>query len=209
MKVLVKEKIADSGVELLRQNFEVELGLEMTDQELSEEIAAYDAILIRSATKMTAELIERGERLKVIGRAGTGVDNVDIPAATRRGVIVANAPESNSVAAAEHTLALMLALCRNVPQAHAVAGRRALGEVELQGGRALREDDRHRRLRQDRAARREASPELRDGHRGLRQVRLGERFRELGVDGVDNLEDLLGEQTSSPCTCRRRPTRST
>ncbi len=68
---------------------------------------------------MTAELIERAERLKVIGRAGTGVDNVDIPAATRRGVIVANAPESNSVAAAEHTLALMLALCRNVPQAHA------------------------------------------------------------------------------------------
>src|SRR5262249_56617687 len=86
--------------------------------ELGEEIAAYAAILIRSATKMSAELIERADRLKVIGRAGTGVDNVDIPAATRRGVIVANAPESNSVAAAEHTMALMLALCRNVPQAH-------------------------------------------------------------------------------------------
>ena len=118
MTVLVKEKIADSGVDLLRQNFDVDLGLEMSDEELSEAIGGYDAILIRSATKMTAELIERGDRLKVIGRAGTGVDNVDIPAATQRGVIVANAPESNSVAAAEHTLALMLALCRNVPQAH-------------------------------------------------------------------------------------------
>ena len=119
MKVLVKEKIADAGVELLRANFDVDLGLEMSDDELREEIGAYDAILIRSATKLTAELIDRADRLKVIGRAGTGVDNVDIPAATRRGIVVANAPESNSVAAAEHTLALMLALFRNVPQAHA------------------------------------------------------------------------------------------
>jgi len=118
MKVLVKEKIADSGVDLLKQNFEVDLGLEMSDEELAEAIGAYDAILIRSATKLTAELIERAGNLKVIGRAGTGVDNVDIPAATRRGIVVANAPESNSVAAAEHTLALALALFRNVPQAH-------------------------------------------------------------------------------------------
>ncbi|HEY5054028.1 MAG TPA: phosphoglycerate dehydrogenase [Solirubrobacterales bacterium] len=118
MKVLVKEKIADSGVDLLRANFDVDLGLEMSNEELGEAIGAYDAILIRSATKLTADLIERADNLKVIGRAGTGVDNVDIPAATRRGIIVANAPESNSVAAAEHTLALMLALFRNVPQAH-------------------------------------------------------------------------------------------
>jgi len=118
MKVLVKEKIADSGVDLLRQNFDVDLGLEMSDDELAEAIGAYDAILIRSATTMTPDLIARADNLKVIGRAGTGVDNVDIPAATRRGIVVANAPESNSVAAAEHTLALALALFRNVPQAH-------------------------------------------------------------------------------------------
>jgi D-3-phosphoglycerate dehydrogenase len=118
MKVLVKEKIADSGVDLLRESFEVELGLDMSDEELGDAIGSYDAILVRSATQVTQELIERADRLKVIGRAGTGVDNVDIPAATRRGIVVANAPESNSVAAAEHTLALMLALCRNVPQAH-------------------------------------------------------------------------------------------
>jgi D-3-phosphoglycerate dehydrogenase len=118
VKVLVKERIADSGVSLLRDNFEVELGLEMSDEELGERIGEFDAILIRSATKLTAELIDRAERLKVIGRAGTGVDNVDIGAATKRGIIVANAPESNSVAAAEHTLALALALCRNVPRAN-------------------------------------------------------------------------------------------
>jgi D-3-phosphoglycerate dehydrogenase len=118
LKVLVKERIADSGVELLQRNFEVELGLEMPEEELRERIGEYDAILIRSATKLTADLIARADRLKVIGRAGAGVDNVDVEAATRRGIIVANAPESNSVAAAEHTLALALALFRNVPRAH-------------------------------------------------------------------------------------------
>ena len=75
--------------------------------------------MIRSATKLTADVIERAERLKVIGRAGIGVDNVDVPAATKRGIIVANAPESNIVAAAEHTIAMMLAQVRNIPQAHA------------------------------------------------------------------------------------------
>jgi D-3-phosphoglycerate dehydrogenase / 2-oxoglutarate reductase len=118
-KVLVKEPIAESGVELLRRDFDVELGLDWADGELAERIAEFDGIVIRSATKMTPELIERGTRLRVIGRAGTGVDNVDIPAATKRGILVVNAPESNSVAAAEHTVALALALCRNVPQAHA------------------------------------------------------------------------------------------
>jgi D-3-phosphoglycerate dehydrogenase / 2-oxoglutarate reductase len=118
-KVLVKEKIADSGVELLRADFDVELGLEMADDELRARLPEFDGIVIRSATKLTADLIDNGSRLKVIGRAGTGVDNVDVDAATKRGIVVVNAPESNSVAAAEHTLALALALYRNVPQAHA------------------------------------------------------------------------------------------
>ena len=117
-RVLVKEKIADAGVELLRAEFDVELGIDWDQEELERRIGEFDAILIRSATKMTADLIGRAGRLKVIGRAGTGVDNVDMEAATKRGIIVANAPESNSIAAAEHTLALALALCRNVPQAH-------------------------------------------------------------------------------------------
>jgi len=117
--VLVKEKIAESGVALLREDFDVELGLDMSEDELRERIADFDAIVVRSATKVTADLIERGGRLKVIGRAGTGVDNVDVSAATKRGIVVVNAPESNSVAAAEHTLALALALCRNIPRANA------------------------------------------------------------------------------------------
>ncbi|HWX52861.1 MAG TPA: hydroxyacid dehydrogenase, partial [Solirubrobacteraceae bacterium] len=117
-KVLVKEKIGDSGVNLLREHFEVDLGVDWPEEQLAERIGEYDGILIRSATKMTAELIGRAEHLRVIGRAGVGVDNVDVEAATRRGIVVANAPESNVVTAAEHTMALLLALARNVPQAH-------------------------------------------------------------------------------------------
>ena len=137
-RVLVKEQIADSGVDLLRENFEVEIGTDWDDGQLPERIGEFDAIVIRSATKVTAELIERAERLKVIGRAGIGVDNVDVAAATKRGIVVANAPESNAIAAAEHTVALMLALCRNVPQAHGslTAGRwerSAFGGIEVYG----------------------------------------------------------------------------
>jgi len=118
-RVLVKEKIGDSGVELLREHFDVEIGIDWEEGELERRIGGYEGILIRSATKMTAELIEKAERLQVIGRAGVGVDNVDVQAATKRGIVVANAPQSNVVTAAEHTMALLLALARNVPQAHA------------------------------------------------------------------------------------------
>jgi D-3-phosphoglycerate dehydrogenase / 2-oxoglutarate reductase len=135
-RILVKEKIADSGVDLLRQRFDVDLGVDWNDEQLAERIGAYHGILIRSATKLTADLIARGERLKVIGRAGVGVDNVDVEAATKRGIIVANAPQSNVITAAEHTVALLLALARNVPQAHgALVGgrweRSKWGGVEL------------------------------------------------------------------------------
>jgi D-3-phosphoglycerate dehydrogenase / 2-oxoglutarate reductase len=117
-KVLVKEKIGDSGIELLKEHFDVDLGIDWSDEELAERIGSYEGIVIRSATKMTPELIDRAKNLRAIGRAGVGVDNVDVPAATRRGIVVANAPESNVVTAAEHTLALLLALARNVPQAN-------------------------------------------------------------------------------------------
>jgi D-3-phosphoglycerate dehydrogenase / 2-oxoglutarate reductase len=112
----VREQIADAGVELLRARFDVDVD---GDSPLEEVIGGYDAIVIRSATKLTADLIERGERLKVIGRAGVGVDNVDVAAATRRGIVVANAPDSTVVSAAEHTVGLLVALARNIPQAHA------------------------------------------------------------------------------------------
>src|SRR5436190_1856172 len=116
-RVLVKEKIADAGVDLLREHFDVDVRTDMGEDELPGAIGDYDAIVIRSATKLTAEVIEHAERLKVIGRAGIGVDNVDVPAATKRGIIVANAPESNIIAAAEHTMAMLLARVRNIPQA--------------------------------------------------------------------------------------------
>jgi D-3-phosphoglycerate dehydrogenase len=118
-RVLVAEKIGDSGVDLLRAHFDVELGVGWSREELAERIGDYDGILIRSATKLDAELISKARRLKAVGRAGVGVDNVDVAAATKRGIVVANAPQSNVITAAEHTMALLLALARNVPQAHA------------------------------------------------------------------------------------------
>jgi len=117
-RVLVKEKIADAGVELLREHFDVDVLTDMSEDDLRGAIGEYDAIVIRSATKLTEDVIQHATRLKVIGRAGIGVDNVDVPAATKQGIIVANAPESNIVAAAEHTIAMMLAQVRNIPQAH-------------------------------------------------------------------------------------------
>jgi D-3-phosphoglycerate dehydrogenase len=118
-RILVAEKIGESGVALLREHADVDVKTDWADGELAEAIGAYDGILVRSATKVTADLIERATNLKVIGRAGVGVDNVDVVAATKRGIIVANAPQSNVVTAAEHTMALLLALARNIPQAHA------------------------------------------------------------------------------------------
>jgi D-3-phosphoglycerate dehydrogenase len=118
-RVLVREDVGDSGLAVLREHFDVETGFDWTVEELGDRLAPFHGILIRSATKLTAGLIARGTSLRVIGRAGVGVDNVDVDAATKRGIVVANAPQSNVVTAAEHTVALLLALARNIPQAHA------------------------------------------------------------------------------------------
>ena len=131
--VLVRERIAEAGVDLLRARFDVEVDF---DGDLAEQIEDYDAIIVRSATRVTAELIERAPRLKVIGRAGVGVDNVDVSAATKRGIVVVNAPQSTVVSAAEHTIGLLLALVRSIPQAYAALKegrweRSRFGGVEL------------------------------------------------------------------------------
>ena len=118
-RVLVAEKIGDSGVALLREHFDVDVATGLSPDELGERIGEYDGILIRSATTLDGELLAKATRLRAVGRAGVGVDNVDVQAATKRGIVVANAPESNVITAAEHTMALLLALARNVPQAHA------------------------------------------------------------------------------------------
>ncbi|HTW11593.1 MAG TPA: phosphoglycerate dehydrogenase [Solirubrobacteraceae bacterium] len=117
-KVLVAEKVGASGINLLEEHFDVELGFDWDRDQVKARLPEFDGILIRSATKLDAELLAAGTRLRAIGRAGVGVDNVDVLEATRRGIVVANAPLSNVVTAAEHTMALLLALARNVPQAH-------------------------------------------------------------------------------------------
>ena len=126
MKVLVAEKIGDSGVQLLKDSgFDVEVGADWDRAQLEARIGEFDGILIRSATQLDAELIAKADNLKAVGRAGVGVDNIDLHAATERGVIVVNAPLGNTISAAEHAIGLMLALARHIPQAHAslVAGR--------------------------------------------------------------------------------------
>ena len=119
VRVVVAENIGDAGVALLRQHFDVEVGIGWTSDQLAERIGEFDGIVIRSATRLDGELLDRAERLRVVGRAGVGVDNVDVEAATKRGVVVANAPQSNVITAAEHTMAMLLGLARNLPQAHA------------------------------------------------------------------------------------------
>lgn len=125
VRVLVAENIGASGIALLREHFDVDVAGEIPGFDLEARIGDYDGILIRSATTVDAALLAKATNLKAIGRAGVGIDNVDVQAATKRGIVVANAPESNVVTAAEHTVALMLALARNIPQAHGalLAGR--------------------------------------------------------------------------------------
>jgi D-3-phosphoglycerate dehydrogenase len=186
-RVLVREEIAEAGVDLLRSRFDVDVD---GDSELEEIIGGYDAIVVRSATKLTADLIELAARLKVIGRAGVGVDNVDVEAATRRGIVVANAPESTVVSAAEHTIGLLVALARNIPQAHAALKqgrweRSAYGGIEL-AGKTLGVLGFGRIGQQ--VARRALGL-------GMRVVAYdpyvaAERFRELGAERVETPEDV-------------------
>ena len=118
-KILVSDSLAEEGLEVLRQDAEVEIKTDLTPPQLVETVGQYDAIVVRSGTKVTAEVIEAGQRLRVIGRAGVGVDNIDVGKATERGIIVVNAPTPTVVAVAEHTMALLLAAARHVHRADA------------------------------------------------------------------------------------------
>ena len=118
-KILVSDPVAKAGVDILAKEFPVDSRQKLTPEELIAIIPEYDALVVRSETKVTKEVIAAATNLKVIGRAGVGVDNIDVEAATQRGIIVLNAPEGNTIAATEHTVAMMLALARNVPQAYA------------------------------------------------------------------------------------------
>ena len=124
-KVLVADPIAEEGIEILKQAAEVDVKIGLSKDELAAIIGAYDALAVRSETKVTGDIIAKAEKLKIIGRAGVGVDNIDVEAATNRGILVVNSPEGNTLAAAELTVAMLLALARNIPQADATmrAGR--------------------------------------------------------------------------------------
>ncbi len=120
LKVLVTEPIGVGGLRVLQKEpkLSVEVKTKLSPKELKAIIGKYDAVIIRSGTRLTKEIIDQGNRLKVIGRAGVGVDNVDLAAATKKGVIVMNTPQGNTISTAEHTFSLLLSLARNIPQAH-------------------------------------------------------------------------------------------
>lgn len=117
-KVLVSDPIDQAGIDILSQVATVDVNTGLSPEELVQIIPEYDALMIRSGSRVTKEIIEAGTQLKIIGRAGVGVDNVDVNAATRKGIVVVNSPEGNTIAAAEHALAMMLALSRYIPDAN-------------------------------------------------------------------------------------------
>lgn len=141
MNVLVTEALATAGLELLQRCAEVTVRLNPTREELLAAVGEYDALVVRSATRVTAEVLAAGTRLQVVGRAGTGVDNIDVDAATRRGIVVVNAPGGNTIAVAEHTLALMLCMARHICRADAGTHAGRWEKKELMGselrGKAL------------------------------------------------------------------------
>ena len=117
-KVLVSDKLAKEGIEILEKVAQVDVNTGLSEDELCKIIDNYDALVIRSGTTVTAKILDHAKNLKIIGRAGVGVDNVDVPYASSKGVIVCNSPGGNTLAAAELSMAMLMALCRNIPQAH-------------------------------------------------------------------------------------------
>src|ERR1039457_3479843 len=118
MKVLVADALSKEGVDIMKAAAEVDVKTGLKPEEILQIIGNYDGLVVRSQTQVTAPIIEAGKKLIVIGRAGVGVDNIDIEAATRRGIIVVNAPTGNTISAAEHAIALMLSLARYIPAAN-------------------------------------------------------------------------------------------
>ena len=118
MKVLVTDPISDEGINILRSHAQIDTKLGLKPEELESIIGDYDALIVRSQTKVTAEVIRAGKNLKVIARAGAGIDNINVDEATKEGILVVNAPKSNTIAVAEHAFGLMLALARHIPLAH-------------------------------------------------------------------------------------------
>ena len=139
IKIFVADDVNEDKLAPLRSaGFSVEKETKLQPEELAEKMKDADGVIVRSATRITAELMDRAEKLRVIGRAGVGVDNIDVKAATERGIVVMNAPDGNTITTAEHTIALLVSMARNVPQAHAklqsgVWDKKSFVGVELNG----------------------------------------------------------------------------
>ena len=118
MKILISDPIDSAGADILRQFAEVDIRPGLKPDELRSIINDYDALVVRSQTKVTSDIIEAAKKLQIIGRAGVGVDNIDLDAATNHGILVVNSPEGNIVSTAEHTIAMLLALARHIPQSN-------------------------------------------------------------------------------------------
>lgn len=138
MKVLIADGVSQTGIDILAKDFDVVVKDKLPAEELLEIIPEFDAMILRSASRVTADVIERADKLKIIGRAGVGVDNIDVKAATAKGIIVINSPGGNTIAATEHTMAMMLSMARNIPIANETTqkgewNRKKYVGVELRG----------------------------------------------------------------------------
>ncbi len=192
-RVLVAERISDEGMRKLAASADVDSAVGVGRAKLLDMIGVYDALVVRSHTKVDAELLERGSRLRVVGRAGVGVDNIDVPLATSRGVMVVNAPESNVLSAAEHTMAFMLAMARNLPSADRALKTAGWPETRSRGVELF-----GKTLGIVGLGRVGSAVAVRAGAFGMRVIAYDpyisdERFRTFGAERVDSLDRLMSE----------------
>ncbi len=192
MKILVKEKIAEAGIKKLKEaGFEVDVAPQMSREEMLKTINEYDGLIVRSATRVDEEIISKASNLKVIGRAGIGVDNIDLSAATKKGIIVANAPQSNIISVAEHTVALLLAQCRLVPRACL-----SMKEGKWEKSKFMGTEVYDKILGIVGLGRIGALVASRARGLGMKLLAYDpyvseERFKQMGIEVADSLEDLL------------------
>lgn len=191
-KVIVAERISEEGMSTLGSRLDVTEAFGVDRSELLSTIGEYDALVVRSHTRVDRELLESGERLRVVGRAGVGVDNIDLPFATSRGVMVVNAPESNVVSAAEHTMAFMLALSRGLPAADRELRRGVWPEAKPRGVELL-----GKTLGIVGLGRVGSAVAVRAASFGMEIVAYDpyipdERFRTFGAEKAETLDDLIG-----------------
>ena len=208
-KVLISDALSPAAVQIFKDrgievDFQPNLGKDK--EKLAAIIGNYDGLAIRSATKVSAKILDSAKNLKVIGRAGIGVDNVDVPAATARGIIVMNTPFGNSITTAEHAISLMLALARQIPGSRRLDARRQMGKEQVHGRGDFRQDARRHRLRQYRLDRRRPRDRPEDESDRLRSVPVARSARAISASRKSSSTNCSSAPTSSRCT-PRSPTR--